>query len=151
MIRDVELVIRHPLASIPQYATEDSAGVDLVACIDSKIEIPPGDWLLIDSGISINMQPVIEHVMAMIVPRSGKGTKGLGLKNLSGICDKDYHGPIKIAAWNTNKDTYVSVEPGERIAQLIFIPLVRASFTEVKQFSSETERGSGGFGSTGNK
>jgi len=145
----VEIQIRHALAGVPKYATNDSAGVDLVACIDNKLEIAPGDWLLIDSGISINMQNTSDHCMAMIVPRSGKGCKGLGLKNFSGIIDRDYHGPVKIAAWNTNKDTYVSVDPGERIAQLIFIPLLRANFEQVTQFSSLTARGHGGFGSTG--
>lgn len=149
MIRGVELIIRNKMASVPLYGTEDSAGVDLVACIDKQISIAPGDWLLIDSGISINMQTVTEHCMAMIVPRSGKGCKGLGLKNFSGIIDQDYHGPIKIAAWNTNKDTYITVDPGERIAQLIFIPVFRADFNVVEAFSSTTERGEGGFGSTG--
>lgn len=149
MIRTVELQIRNAMVDVPKYATSDSVGVDLVAATDKQISIAPGDWTLIDSGISINMQTVTEDCMAMIVPRSGKGTKGLGLKNLSGIIDQDYHGPIKIAAWNTNKDTYVTIDPGERIAQLIFIPLIRAEFKKVDMFSSETERGAGGFGSTG--
>lgn len=149
MIRSVELVLRNLSVSVPTYGTQDSAGVDLQAAILTSIQIAPGDFILIDSGISINMKSVTEHCMAMIVPRSGKGCKGLALKNGTGIIDQDYQGPIKIAAWNTNKDTYITVDPGERIAQLIFIPLIRASFETVSDFSVETERGSGGFGSTG--
>ncbi len=145
----IEIQIRHGMTAIPKYATSESAGVDLVAAISEKIAIAPGDMVMIDSGISINMMTEENRYMAMIVPRSGKGCKGLGLKNFSGIIDQDYHGPIKIAAWNTNKDTYVTVDPGERIAQLIFIPIIRASFNEVKEFSTTTKRGSGGFGSTG--
>ena len=149
MLRNVEIQFRDERAKSIAYATRDSAGVDLIACIDKQLQIAPGDVMMIDSGISINMMPILELCMAMIVPRSGKGCKGLGLKNFSGIIDQDYHGPIKIAAWNTNKDTYVTVDPGERIAQLIFIPIIRANFNEVSEFSTTTERGSGGFGSTG--
>jgi dUTP pyrophosphatase len=120
-----------------------------VACIDKRIDLAPGQIVMIDSGISINMMNIPEDCMAILVPRSGKGCKGLGLKNFTGILDKDYHGPIKMAAWNTNDDTYITIDPLERIAQLIFVPIIKPNFNVVEEFNQNTERGEGGFGHSG--
>jgi dUTP pyrophosphatase len=96
------------------------------------------------------MQTVVEDCVAMIFPRSGKGHKeGIVLGNSTGIIDKDYHGELKISVLNRNPDKYITIKPGDKIAQLVFLPLIKANFVEVTEFSSETERGEGGFGSTG--
>ncbi len=150
MIRDVEIKVLDNRAIIPSYATEDSGGVDLVACISKSIEVPPLENVLVSTGLAINMQTVIERCIAMIVPRSGKGHKeGKVLGNTVGIIDQDYQGELLVSMLNRNKEKYITVEPGERIAQLIFVPIIRASFKEVVDFSCATARGAGGFGSTG--
>jgi dUTP pyrophosphatase len=135
---------------LPKYATRDSAGVDLIACIDTKIEIPPMQARLIPTGISINMQTIDEWCAAFIFPRSGKGHKeGKVLGNLVGVIDQDYHGQLMVSMWNRNADVYVTIEPLEKFAQLVFMPIIRPDFKVVEEFSSDTERGEGGFGSTG--
>lgn len=150
MIRDIEVKVLNPKAVLPEYATKDSAAVDLIACIDTAIEIPPMKNRLIGTGLSINMQKVPELCASLILPRSGKGHKeGKVLGNLVGLIDQDYNGELMVSLWNRNEDTYVVIEPGERFAQLMFVPIIRASFKLVEDFSSETERGQGGFGSTG--
>lgn len=150
MIRNIEIKKLDPKSQVPEYATEDSGGLDLVACIDKVIEIPPLETYLIPTGLAINMQVVEEQCVAMIFPRSGKGHKeGKVLGNLTGIIDKDYQGELKVSILNRNKEKYITVEPGERIAQMVFVPIIRAEFTEVEDFSSETARGAAGFGSTG--
>ena len=137
-------------AVIPEYATIDSAGLDLTACMDTKIEIPPLKTAMIHTGLAINMDLEQAHIMAMILPRSGKGSKeGKVLGNLVGIIDQDYHGELMVCLWNRNTENYVTIEPGERFAQLVFVPIYKAQFEEVKEFSSRTDRGTGGFGSTG--
>lgn len=149
MLRNIELKILNEGAIIPYYATKDSAAVDLVACIDHAISINPGKVVMIPTGISINMQTVTEECVAFILPRSGKGSKeGKVLGNGTGVIDQDYQGEIKIAMCNRNPDYAIEILPGEKIAQLIFLPIIKAHFQCVSAFSSDTERGAGGFGST---
>jgi len=146
----IEIKRLNKQVNIPKYATADSAGVDLEASFDVVVEVPPLRSVMVPTGLYINMQTIPANMMAMIVPRSGKGAKeGKVLGNLTGIIDKDYHGELKICIWNRNPDKYITIEPSERIAQLIFVPIMRPEFKEVEEFSHTTERGAGGFGSTG--
>lgn len=131
---------------MPKYATNDSAGLDLRACLQDKLTLGPGSTHLIPTGISIYIGN--PNLAAIIVPRSGLGHKnGIVLGNLVGLIDADYQGPLMISCWNRGRDLY-TIEPGDRIAQLVFIPIVRAQFEVVEQFV-ETERGTGGFGHSG--
>ena len=150
MIRNIEVKILNKKAKLPEYSTEGSAAVDLIACIDRPMEIAPNQVRLIGTGLAISMQKVPELCASLILPRSGKGHKeGKVLGNLVGLIDEDYHGELMVSLWNRNEDVYVTIEPGERFAQLMFVPIIRANFKEVQEFSSTTERGIGGFGSTG--
>lgn len=131
---------------LPSYATSGSAGVDLRACLDEPMLLNPGDSVLIPTGIAVHIAD--PHMAAIIVPRSGLGhNHGLVLGNLVGLIDSDYQGPLQISCWNRGQNSY-TVQPGERIAQLVVIPILRATFEIVKEFS-ESERGGGGFGSSG--
>jgi dUTP pyrophosphatase len=150
MIRQIELEIIDPRAEQPEYGSAHAAGVDLVAVLDNTIEIPPLRTAMVHTGIKINMMTVPENLMAMILPRSGKGAKdGKVLGNLTGIIDEDYHGELMISVWNRNAEKYITIEPKEKIAQLVFVPIIKADFKVVDKFSEKTERGEGGFGSTG--
>lgn len=150
MIRNVEIKKLDPRAEIPAYGTTDSAGVDLTACISEPLEIGPLKTAMVPTGLAINMQGVVEDCVAMIFPRSGKGSKeGKVLGNTVGIIDQDYHGQLMVCLWNRNPERYVLIQPGEKFAQLVFLPIIKANFCEVEEFSSTTERGAGGFGSTG--
>jgi dUTP pyrophosphatase len=132
---------------LPSYATEGSAAIDLRACIRDEIEIHPGETALIGSGIAINIKD--SNVVGIIAPRSGLGIKkGIVLANTIGIIDSDYQGEIKIGLFNRGKTTY-SVKPGERICQMLFMPVMKAVLNLVKSFSNETVRGQGGFGHSG--
>lgn len=147
----IEIKILDPRATVPKYATKDSAGVDLIACIDQVISIPPLKTAMIKTGIAINMQTECTKLVALIHPRSGKGAKeGKVLGNLTGIIDQDYQGELMVCIWNRNSDLYIDITPGEAIAQLVMTPVYRAEFGVVEEFSSITERGEGGFGSTDN-
>ena len=131
---------------LPKYETCGSAGIDLKACVDSPVRLEPGATQIISSGIAI----YIGHpsVAATIIPRSGLGHKhGIVLGNLIGLIDSDYQGEILISCWNRGKKIFV-INPGERIAQLVFIPVVKAHFEIVDEFK-KTARGEGGFGHTG--
>jgi dUTP pyrophosphatase len=131
---------------LPAYATEGSAGLDLRACIDGVIQIAPQETVLLPTGISICIAD--PKLAAVILPRSGLGHKhGIVLGNLVGLIDSDYQGELKISCWNRGIEHF-TVSPGDRMAQLVFIPIVQASFELVEQFS-ESSRGEGGFGSTG--
>ena len=131
---------------LPSYATEGSAGVDLRACLDSKLTLEPGQTELIPTGIAIHIGD--PGLAATILPRSGLGHKhGIVLGNLVGLIDSDYQGELKISCWNRGQTDYV-VEPGCRIAQLVFVPVVQTQFEVVEDFI-ETDRGVGGFGSSG--
>ncbi|HEY0682640.1 MAG TPA: dUTP diphosphatase [Steroidobacter sp.] len=131
---------------LPQYATSGSAGVDLRACIDAPLELKPGDTQLIPSGIAIYLQD--PAYAAIVLPRSGLGHKhGIVLGNLVGLIDSDYQGQIFVSCWNRGQSTF-AIQPGERIAQLVVVPVVQVEFDVVNEFAA-TERGAGGFGSSG--
>jgi dUTP pyrophosphatase len=131
---------------MPAYATPGSAGLDLRACIDAPLVLAPGQASLIATGLSIHIAD--PGLAAMILPRSGLGHKhGIVLGNLVGLIDSDYQGPLMVSCWNRGAAAY-TVQPLERIAQLVIVPVVQATFQRVDSFEA-TERGSGGFGSTG--
>lgn len=133
---------------LPEAATAGSAGVDLRACIDEALELEPGATELIGTGVAIHLDD--PHLSAMILPRSGLGHKhGIVLGNLVGLIDSDYQGELKVSCWNRGRDTF-RIEPGDRIAQLVIVPVVPASFEVVSEFA-ESERGAGGFGHTGRR
>lgn len=131
---------------LPRYETSDAAGLDLRACLDQSLTIEPGQTHLIPTGISIYIAD--PHMTAVIVPRSGLGHKhGIVLGNLIGLIDADYQGPLMVSCWNRGQASY-TIEPGDRIAQLVFLPIIRAHFHVVDAFES-TDRGTGGFGHSG--
>ena len=131
---------------LPQYATEGSAGLDLRACLNEPLTLTPGDSALIPSGLAIHIKH--PQLAGMILPRSGLGHRhGIVLGNLVGLIDADYQGPLQISIWHRGTKSY-TITPGERIAQLVLVPIVHAQFTQVDHFT-ETERGEGGFGSSG--
>ncbi|KAA6210126.1 dUTP diphosphatase [Avibacterium paragallinarum] len=131
---------------LPSYATEGSAGLDLRAMIDESIELQAGETKLIPTGLSIYIAD--PNLAAMILPRSGLGHKhGIVLGNLVGLIDSDYQGPLMVSMWNRSDQPF-KVEVGDRVAQLIFVPVVQAEFNVVTDFA-QTERGEGGFGHSG--
>lgn len=132
--------------ALPSYATAGSAGLDLRVCIDEPIHIAPQETVLLPTGLAIYIAD--PNLAAVILPRSGLGHKhGIVLGNLVGLIDSDYQGELKISCWNRAQETFI-VNPGERIAQLVFLPVVRAAFEVVNDFI-ESQRGEGGFGSSG--
>jgi dUTP pyrophosphatase len=131
---------------LPRYETSDSAGMDLRACLNEQYILQPGETFLIPTGISIYIGD--PQMAAVILPRSGLGHKqGIVLGNLVGLIDADYQGPLMISCWNRGQNPY-TIEPGDRIAQLVFLPIARVHFAIVDEFN-ETVRGTGGFGSSG--
>ncbi|KXF82721.1 dUTP diphosphatase [Enterovibrio coralii] len=133
---------------LPAYATEGSAGLDLRACLDEALTIEPGQTHLIPTGMAIHIAD--PSIAATILPRSGLGHKhGIVLGNLVGLIDSDYQGQLMVSCWNRG-DTTFTMEPGERIAQLVFVPVIQAEFNLVEDFDA-TERGAGGFGHSGTK
>lgn len=131
---------------MPEYATSGSAGLDLRACLDAPLTLHPGETQLIRTGLSIFIED--PSLAAMILPRSGLGHKhGIVLGNLVGLIDSDYQGELMVSCWNRGKDSF-TIEIGERLAQLVVVPVVQAEFDIVTEFT-ETERGSGGFGHSG--
>ena len=131
---------------LPSYGTPGSAGLDLRACIDEAIEIAPGQTVLIPTGLAIYVED--PRYAAFILPRSGLGHKhGIVLGNLVGLIDSDYQGELMISVWNRGQNTF-RLEPGERLAQYVLVPVVHAEFEQVEEFVA-TERGAGGFGHTG--
>lgn len=142
-ILDTRIGKEYPL---PSYATAESAGLDLRACLDNTLVIQPNETHLIPTGIAIYIGN--PNLAAVILPRSGLGHKhGIVLGNLVGLIDADYQGPLMISCWNRGAAAY-SIEPGDRIAQLVFLPIARARFQVVDEFN-ETMRGIGGFGHSG--
>lgn len=130
----------------PSYATEGSAGLDLRALIDESFEIQPGETKLIPTGLSIYIAD--PNLAAVILPRSGLGHKhGIVLGNLVGLIDSDYQGPLMVSMWNRGNEPF-KIEVGDRIAQLVFVPVVQAEFNIVEDFQ-QTERSEGGFGHSG--
>ncbi len=131
---------------LPAYATPGSAGMDLRACIENDLTLAPGQTELIPTGIAIHIED--PSLCAMILPRSGLGHKhGIVLGNLVGLIDSDYQGQLFVSCWNRGNTTF-TIEPGERIAQMVLVPVVQGDFEIVDQFS-DSERGDGGFGSSG--
>jgi dUTP pyrophosphatase len=131
---------------LPGYATDGSAGIDMRACLDEPLEVRPGDTHLLPTGIAIHIgDPALA---AVLLPRSGLGHKhGIVLGNLVGLIDADYQGQVFVSCWNRSGQSF-TIQPGERIAQMVFIPIVRAHFEVVESFQEST-RGAGGFGHSG--
>jgi dUTP pyrophosphatase len=145
-IIDVRVLDERMAGQLPGYATAGSAGLDLRACIDAPLLLEPGQAALIPTGLSIHIgDPALA---TMLLPRSGLGHKhGIVLGNLVGLIDSDYQGPLMVSCWNRGIATY-TVQPMERIAQMVIVPVVQAQFRRVDSFESSA-RGAGGFGSTG--
>jgi dUTP pyrophosphatase len=143
---DVKILDERMRSQLPAYATGGSAGLDLRACLDEPLTLKPGDSSLVPTGLAIHVADP-GHA-AVIIPRSGLGHKhGIVLGNLVGLIDSDYQGQLFVSCWNRGRETFV-VNPMERIAQLVVIPVVQVELNVVESFS-ESERGGGGFGSTG--
>lgn len=133
---------------LPEHATIGSAGMDLRACIDQTLTLNPGDTQLIPTGIAMHISD--PGLCATILPRSGLGHKhGIVLGNLVGLIDSDYQGQLFVSCWNRGKNSF-NIEPGDRIAQLVFLPVVRVDWEQVEDFAS-SDRGAGGFGHSGHK
>ncbi|MFB9848215.1 dUTP diphosphatase [Oceanisphaera arctica] len=150
MMTPIELKILDPRVGtdfpLPAYATPGSAGLDLRACLDAPLELAPGETKLLPTGIAIHIAD--PGLCATILPRSGLGHKhGIVLGNLVGLIDSDYQGQLMVSCWNRGTEHF-TIQPGERIAQLMILPVVQAQFTLVDEFD-QSERGEGGFGSSG--
>jgi dUTP pyrophosphatase len=131
---------------LPNYATEGSAGLDMRACLDEPLTIEPGDTELVPTGIAIHIADT--GLAAVLLPRSGLGHKhGLVLGNLTGLIDSDYQGQVYISCWNRGSNSY-EIKPGERIAQMVFVPVEQVRFEIVEEFEN-SDRGDGGFGHSG--
>jgi len=145
---DIKVIDPRIKDQLPEYSTSGSAGLDLRACIDAQMNIEPGQTELVPTGFAINIED--PKYAAVILPRSGLGHKhGIVLGNLVGLIDSDYQGQIMVSVWNRGSKSF-NIEPMDRIAQLVVIPVVQVQFNLVDDFS-ETIRGSGGFGSTGHQ
>jgi dUTP pyrophosphatase len=131
---------------LPHYATDGSAGMDMRACLDEPLQLASGDTQLIPTGLAIHVADT--GLAAVLLPRSGLGHKhGIVLGNLVGLIDSDYQGQVYVSCWNRGEKAFL-IEPGERIAQMVIVPVVRAEFEIVEDFEA-SERGAGGFGHTG--
>ena len=143
---DVKIIDPRMAEQLPAYATPGSAGLDLRACLDAPLTLLPNAWQLVPTGIAIYLKD--PKFAAMILPRSGLGHKhGIVLGNLVGLIDSDYQGQLMVSAWNRS-DVAFTIEPLERIAQLVIVPVVQAQFNVVSEFPA-SQRGEGGYGSTG--
>lgn len=133
---------------LPTYATAGSAGLDLRTCLDDAVELAPGETTLLPTGLAIHIAD--PSLAAVMLPRSGLGHKhGIVLGNLVGLIDSDYQGQLMVSIWNRGQTTF-TIEPGERVAQMVFVPVVQAEFNLVESFEA-TDRGEGGFGHSGRK
>lgn len=142
----VKIIDERMRSQLPQYATPGSAGLDLRACLDEAIDIAPGQTVLVPTGIAIYIND--PRYCAMILPRSGLGHKhGIVLGNLVGLIDSDYQGQLMVSTWNRSTTSF-RLEPMERLAQLVIVPVMQVEWTLVDEFAS-SDRGAGGFGSTG--
>ncbi|MES2385993.1 MAG: dUTP diphosphatase [Pseudomonadota bacterium] len=143
---DVRILDERMRGNLPAYATPGSAGLDLRACLDAPLSLQPNAWQLVPTGIAIYLQD--PGYAALILPRSGLGHKhGIVLGNLVGLIDSDYQGQLMVSAWNRS-DVAFTIEPMERIAQLVIVPVMQAEFNVVEAFTASA-RGEGGYGSTG--
>jgi len=132
--------------ALPNYATDGAAGLDMRACIDEALTVEPGETVLVPSGLAIHIEDT--QLAAVLLPRSGLGHKhGLVLGNLTGLIDSDYQGQIFISCWNRSQKPY-EIQPGERIAQMVFVPVEQVKFEIVEEFN-DSGRGEGGFGHSG--
>jgi dUTP pyrophosphatase len=151
-MRNVQLKILDPRVGkefpLPEYSTDGAAGLDLIACIDEHLRVEPGEAHLVPTGIAIHI--VDTELAAVLLPRSGLGHRhGIVLGNLVGLIDSDYQGQVFVSCWNRGHEHFV-IEPGDRIAQMVFVPVVHARFKIVDDFT-QSSRGAGGFGHTGRK
>ena len=146
---DVKIIDRRMVGQLPAYATPGSAGLDLRACLDAPLVLAPNAWQLVPTGLAIHLAD--PGYAAMLLPRSGLGHKhGIVLGNLVGLIDSDYQGQLMVSAWNRS-DVPFTIEPMERIAQMVIVPVVQATFNVVDDFAAASERGAGGYGSTGTR
>jgi len=146
---DVKILDARMREQLPQYATPGSAGLDLRACLDAPLTLAPNAWQLVPTGIAIHLND--PGYAAMLLPRSGLGHKhGIVLGNLVGLIDSDYQGQLMVSCWNRS-DVAFTIEPMERIAQMVIVPVVQARFRVVEEFGDVTARGAGGYGSTGKR
>ncbi|OYU27451.1 MAG: deoxyuridine 5'-triphosphate nucleotidohydrolase [Burkholderiales bacterium PBB2] len=144
---DLKVLDPRMAEQVPSYATPGSAGLDLRACLDAPITLAPGQTTLIPTGLAIHIGD--PGLAALILPRSGLGHKhGIVLGNLVGLIDSDYQGQLMVSCWNRGQSEFV-IQPFERIAQLVLVPVVQAAFRRVEEFGDASSRGEGGFGSTG--
>ena len=144
---DVKILDPRIAEQLPAYATPGSAGLDLRACLDAPLALAPNAWQLVPTGMAIHLAD--PAYAAMILPRSGLGHKhGIVLGNLVGLIDSDYQGQLMVSAWNRSSVAF-TIEPMERIAQLVIVPVLQAQFNIVQEFPTASERGEGGYGSTG--
>ena len=144
---DVKVLDPRLADQLPAYATPGSDGLDLRACLDAPLTLAPNAWQLVPTGLAIHLAD--PGFAAMILPRSGLGHKhGIVLGNLVGLIDSDYQGQLMVSAWNRSTVPF-TIEPLERIAQMVIVPVVQAQFTLVTEFGQASERGAGGYGSTG--
>ncbi len=147
MIVDIKILDPRMQDLLPQYATPGSAGLDLRACLDAPLTLAPNAWQLVPTGLAIHLRD--PGYAAMILPRSGLGHKhGIVLGNLVGLIDSDYQGQLMVSAWNRS-DTAFVLQPMERLAQMVIVPVVQAQFNVVQEFADVSVRGTGGYGSTG--
>ncbi len=149
-MRSIELKILDPRLGdsieLPHYATDGSAGLDMRACIDEALTVAPGETVLIPTGLAIHIADA--SLAAVLLPRSGLGHKhGLVLGNLTGLIDSDYQGQVFISCWNRSSNSY-EVQPAERIAQMVFVPVEQVRFDVVEEFN-DSDRGAAGFGHSG--
>ena len=146
---DVKILDARLREAMPAYATPGSAGLDLRACLDAPLTLQANAWQLVPTGMAIHLND--PAYAALILPRSGLGHKhGIVLGNLVGLIDSDYQGQLMVSAWNRS-DVPFTIEPMERIAQLVILPVVQAEFRIVDEFAAASERGEGGYGSTGKR
>ena len=146
---DVKIMDARMADQLPAYATQGSAGLDLRACLDAPLTLAPNGWQLVPTGIAVYLKD--PGYAAMLLPRSGLGHKhGIVLGNLVGLIDSDYQGQLMVSCWNRS-DVAFTIEPMERIAQMVIVPVVQAQFNVVTEFEAPSARGEGGYGSTGKK
>ncbi len=144
---DIKILDSRLNDNLPAYATPGSAGLDLRACLDAPLTLQPNAWQLVPTGMAIYLED--PGYAALILPRSGLGHKhGIVLGNLVGLIDSDYQGQLMVSAWNRSSTAF-TIEPMERIAQLVVVPVVQAQFKIVQEFPAASQRGEGGYGSTG--